>query len=167
MSTELVPVAEGFEIIDEGTVRIGSITFAAGPTGKVFPTSVEVFLDERVLDLGPIREPYARCGTHLHFDNGWTLSVQWGTGNYCENRNFGGVLNGVAAAGQHNFRRCPDAEIMLFHREREANYALSEFDSVRGWVTPADVLEMLPVIARMSPTDERLPKDWSDESEDA
>lgn len=162
--TEVVPVeVDGFEIVDEHTVRIGNLTFTAGPTGKVFPSSVDVFLDERVLDMGSIREPYARCGTHLHFTNGWTLSVQWGTGNYCENRNFGGVLNGVAAAGEHNFRRCPNAEIMLFHQEREATYALQEYDNVRGWVTPAEVIAMLPTIHRMSPTDERSTKDWSDE----
>lgn len=162
MSAELAPVAEGFEIIDERTVRIGSITFTTGPTGKVAPASVEVFLDEQVLDHGRIREPYAMCGTHLHFDNGWTLSVQWGTGNYCENRNFGGVLNGVAAAGQHDFRKCPNAEIALFHEERDTYYALSGFDDVRGWVTPDEVLEMLPAIARMSPTETRAKKDWSD-----
>lgn len=166
MSAELVPVVEGFEIIDESTVRIGSITFTAGPTGKVAPARVDVFLDERVLDLSSIREPYARCGTHLHFDNGWTLSIQWGTGNYCENRNLGGVLNGVAAAGDHNFRKCPNAEIALFRQERDTYrntyYALSEFDDVRGWVTPDEVIEMIPVVARMSPNDARATKDWSD-----
>lgn len=163
MSTELVATeVEGFEVLDESTVRIGSVTFTTGPTGKVAPSSVEVLLDEQVLDMGSIREPYARCGTHLHFDNGWTLSVQWGTGNYCDNRNFGGALNGAAAAGQHNFRKCPNAEILLFHLEREVTYALGEYDDVRGWITPTEVLAMLPTIARMSPTDERTTKDWSD-----
>ena len=26
-------------------------------------------------------------GFQLTFDNGWTISVQWGVGNYCSNRN--------------------------------------------------------------------------------
>lgn len=27
-------------------------------------------------------------GFHVEFENGWTVSVQWGRGNYCDNYNF-------------------------------------------------------------------------------
>lgn len=27
-------------------------------------------------------------GFQMKFDNGWTVSVQWGTGNYCNNRDL-------------------------------------------------------------------------------
>lgn len=27
-------------------------------------------------------------GFHMTFENGWTASVQWGAGNYCDNRSF-------------------------------------------------------------------------------
>jgi hypothetical protein len=29
-------------------------------------------------------------GIHMTFANGWTVSIQWGIGNYCDNRwNYG------------------------------------------------------------------------------
>ena len=31
-------------------------------------------------------------GFHITFSNGWTASVQWGWGNYCENRSDGSAI---------------------------------------------------------------------------
>lgn len=75
-------------------------------------------------------------GFHMNFANGWTVSVQFGGGNYCINHdedlwatNPDSVDAEVAAWG-------PDGQMVNFGN-----------DTVRGWQTPAAVLALLNAAA--------------------
>lgn len=78
-------------------------------------------------------------GFHITFENGYTVSVQWGPGNYCDN---------------HDVRIYPEEPPKLGWESREAETAVwaedrdlitlpGDADSVQGYRTPAQVLELL------------------------
>ena len=86
-----------------------------------------------------------RKGFHITFENGLTVSVQWGAGNYCDNRE------------SWDFSHMKDmesstAEVAVWSngngRWLNANNFLSEEDAdwcddVVGWLTPAQVVDLL------------------------
>lgn len=76
-------------------------------------------------------------GFHITLDSGYTLSVQFGGGNYCANR-------------QRDVRErdlsSPDAEIAVW-RGKGGLLPLPGGDSVVGWVTPAQVLDILVALS--------------------
>ena len=67
-------------------------------------------------------------GFHITFENGWTVSVQWDTINYCERRNK--VGNGPSK----------NAEVSAWKGGGRA-------DAPRGWLTPAEVLAYVVEVA--------------------
>lgn len=70
-------------------------------------------------------------GFHKHFDNGWTLSVQWGSGNYCESR-------------EHpEMTRSKTAEIAVWRTKGGEWGRWEDGDTVQGWVTSDFVLELI------------------------
>ena len=84
-----------------------------------------------------------RKGFHMTFENGLTVSVQWGGRNYCENHD------------NMDFSHTKDmesrnAEVAVWSNERwlNANNFLSEeeadwCDDVVGWLTPEQVVDLL------------------------
>ena len=66
-------------------------------------------------------------GFHITFENGYTVSVQFGKGNYSDQ---GETTTEVAAWG-------PDRKWVK----------LSEYDDIKGWCTPNEVLEIMNQIA--------------------
>lgn len=84
-----------------------------------------------------------RKGFHITFENGLTVSVQWGGGNYCENHD------------NIDFSRIKDmesknAEVAVWSNEcwLNANNFLSDEDAdwcddVVGWLTPEQVVDLL------------------------
>ena len=84
-----------------------------------------------------------RNGFHITFENGLTVSVQWGGGNYCENHY------------NIDFSRTKDmesknAEVAVWSNEcgLNANNFLSDEDAnwcddVVGWLTPEQVVDLL------------------------
>lgn len=83
-------------------------------------------------------------GFHITFDNGWTASVQWGTGNYCSNRNLNihyttELDKEVGATGSE------DAEIAAW--DKSGNWYNFGADEVKGYVTPNKVLMFLNMVA--------------------
>jgi len=66
-------------------------------------------------------------GFHITFKNGYTISVQFGKGNYSDK---GETTAEIAAWG-------PDGEWMI----------LGEGDTVRGWCSPDEVLEVMNTVA--------------------
>lgn len=83
-------------------------------------------------------------GFHMTFDNGWTASVQWGFGNYCDNYNTldsrSSTLSDVAAA-----KGCKTAEIAAWDKGGTMyNFGA---DEVKGYVTPNEVLMFLNMVA--------------------
>jgi len=97
-------------------------------------------------------------GFQLEFDNGWTASVQFGIGNYCNNRdNRGNPFKDIP-----EFLQCDNAEIAAWPTESRrggktgkttpANdrgwYEFSDGQEVNGWQTTAEVLEFLQLVAK-------------------
>lgn len=72
-------------------------------------------------------------GFHITFENGWTVSVQFGRGNYCENYNF--EEYGSAPPSQN-------AEIAAWGPNGECHY-FDNGDNVMGYQSPEQVLSFM------------------------
>ena len=88
-------------------------------------------------------------GFQLEFDNGWTASVQFGIGNYCNNRdNRGNPFKDIP-----EFLQCDNAEIAAWRTDSKGStsngwYQFSDGQEVNGWQTTAEVLEFLQLVAK-------------------
>ena len=83
-------------------------------------------------------------GFHMTFDNGFKASVQWGFGNYCDNRSM----------LQHDFegKTAPassTAEVAAFTPSGEF-VAMSNGDDVMGHLNANEVLAFLNAVAGLS-----------------
>jgi len=107
---------------------------------KPFPWAEKV--NEADVDTDSLK--WRSRGFWLKFENGYTLSVQFGTGNYCANRDFPSV-------DSKWHEDCPDAEIALWDRH-DAWYEWED-DTVRGWCTPDEVLTVIETVSSW-PNDE-------------
>jgi hypothetical protein len=86
-------------------------------------------------------------GFHITFENGYTVSVQFGLGNYCDNygdifsigvEDFSKVSEAMGKKGSKN------AECAVWKRKGSLiEHPLFDNDSVGGYMTPAQVLELL------------------------
>ena len=90
---------------------------------------------------------YTHKGFQMTFPNGYTVSVMFGAGNYCEhryNQDVEPILGAtVPVWGRHSSE---DAEVAVLGPDD--NFVLGwpgcpESDQVRGWVTPAEVLAVM------------------------
>lgn len=80
-------------------------------------------------------------GFHITFVNGYTVSVQFGEGNYCAVR--------YGKDGDDS----PNAEVAAW-QERDSGWVkLGENDDVIGWQTPDQVLEIMNKIATLPKKD--------------
>jgi hypothetical protein len=75
----------------------------------------------------------------MTFANGWTVSVQWGHGNYCENRDKGGFIDfeRYHAGELQDFSESKSAEIAAW--DADGNYHNFGRDEVKGWCSPDEV----------------------------
>lgn len=81
-------------------------------------------------------------GFHVKFENGWTVSVQFGPGNYCENKNSDCKLPRAI-----DLWTSPDAEIAAW--DAQGNWHHFESDDVEGQQTPAQVLAFMNKISSL------------------
>jgi hypothetical protein len=79
-------------------------------------------------------------GFALTFSNGWTVSVQFGPGNYCENR-----ATDFDAPRKAGVWQCATAEIAAWDRNR-IWHSFGD-DEVKGYCTPNEVLAFCQMIA--------------------
>lgn len=86
-----------------------------------------------------------RKGFQMTFDNGLTASVQWGAGNYCDNRNtsdFGLYLFSKDAESN-------TAEVAVIYNGELINITpfltndQSNDGEVAGWLTPSEIVDFL------------------------
>lgn len=78
-------------------------------------------------------------GFQVTFENGWTVSVQFGPGNYCENKSMA-IGRDDALAGK---RGSLDAETAVWGPDGQFIQREGTDDTVQGWQSPAQVLELL------------------------
>jgi hypothetical protein len=86
-------------------------------------------------------------GVHFTFDNGWTLSIQIGGGNYSENYDF--------PIGKEKEGRLPPsstAEIAYWPPSGEMQrFGGKDGDTVKGYVPFNEVLKWISKVSRMKP----------------
>jgi hypothetical protein len=87
-------------------------------------------------------------GFQLQFENGWTVSVQFGQFNYCDNQfpleDLEQLFN-TPPTGPPDTISSPNAEIAAW--DTEGNWYRFDDDTLRGYVTPNEVLEFMNMIA--------------------
>jgi hypothetical protein len=83
-------------------------------------------------------------GFRITFDNGWAVSVQWGSFNYCEHHN-GATPFGVEM--RTNIWHSRNAEVAVFNNRGEMVAIDGGHDPVIGYQTPDDVARIIADIA--------------------
>lgn len=77
---------------------------------------------------------YGSRGFQMKFTNGWTVSVQFGFGNYCDNRDDPKTSS-------------PNAEIAAWDKD-DYWYNFGD-DKVQGWVKAEEVAEFIHRISKL------------------
>ncbi len=91
-------------------------------------------------------------GFQITFATGWTLSVQFGPGNYCDNFNM----------NTRFYRELPgrvtseNAEIAILNPQGEL-VDLGHGDQVAGYINVMDVLKYIPMIQLLAPDETEIP----------
>tara|TARA_R100001015_G_C4416609_1_gene18814 strand:- start:83 stop:454 length:372 start_codon:yes stop_codon:yes gene_type:complete len=95
-------------------------------------------------------------GFRMTFENGFSISVQWGVGNYCEKRDSGEWNE----ATKHDFWSSNSAEIAVFNKEGRdsmipiTGYTLENTDGteesytdvVSGWLSTDTVAKCITIV---------------------
>ena len=91
-------------------------------------------------------------GVNIKFENGYAVSIQWGFGNYCANKeafeygsdDYTTKQRELGELGSH------DAECAVFNLEGELMADVPDWhDSVNGWMSPDDVLKLMNWVAEL------------------
>ena len=142
---------EDFKCVD-GMYYVGDVIDVDGN-----PWVWEHELEKLINDLNqPKVNPQFRStmnkGFAMTFENGWTISVQWGTGNYCEARDLVGGFD-AAMKVEGGIWKSPSAEIAIWSgTERgEFNYQFENGDTVRGWCSPDEVASWINKVSNFKP----------------
>jgi hypothetical protein len=87
-------------------------------------------------------------GFRMTFKNGWSISVQWGPGNYISDRS-----RDLDGPQKNELWPSVNAEIAIFQPDGEWHRPEGEdwSDDVKGWVTPDEVLCYMNLIASKPP----------------
>lgn len=75
-------------------------------------------------------------GFNVTFGNGWTVSVQWGRGTYCDNRHSVSMIDGSA-----------NAEIAAW--DKDGVWHDFGGEQVKGWQTPDEVARFISFISNL------------------
>jgi hypothetical protein len=81
-------------------------------------------------------------GFHLTFENGLTISVQWGWCNYCSNKTLSkGLKDELTTLIQNRTFDAISAEIAVW--DAEGTWMNFEHDQVKGWVSADEVADYI------------------------
>lgn len=85
-------------------------------------------------------------GFQLTFDNGYTVSVQFGHYNYCDARNYNERYNDWR--DHEAIHACQNAEVAIWYGDRGPFVDLDKTPSdVFGYQTPKDVAKIIATVA--------------------
>ena len=76
-------------------------------------------------------------GFQMTFESGWTISVQWGRGNYCERMN-----SSIDEDRKQMTVESTSAEIAIWNKDGEW-YTFDNGDTVLGYLTADEVAEWI------------------------
>lgn len=97
-------------------------------------------------------------GFHMTFSNGYTLSVQFGMGNYCEHyKTFrdgdGDIIGKMKEPRKAEKWSCKDAEIAILNPKGElvnlSEIGLEDGDTVKGYVGPEEVCNYIDLVRNL------------------
>ena len=96
-------------------------------------------------------------GFAMTFDNNYTISVQWGTENYCEKKNT--TIHSTdphwpVDPMEHTRWESLSAEIAVFEGERMLSVATDGVDDVIGWLGTDDVAKIITIVQSAHPDNE-------------
>jgi len=80
-------------------------------------------------------------GFQMTFANGYTISVQFGNGNYCDNRYYGNPLSGDQSVPPSS-----NAEVAVWDKDGNWVQLRPDGDEI-GWQTPDDVAALIASIS--------------------
>jgi len=89
-------------------------------------------------------------GFHLTFENGLTISVQWGFGNYCSNKC--GRWNELEELQKNRTFGSETAEIAVW--DESGKWMLFENDQVKGWLQADEVADYITKVKNATSLDE-------------
>jgi hypothetical protein len=99
-------------------------------------------------------------GFQITFDNGWTVSVQFGPGNYCEHHHSMGIM-AYEAPQKTTLWEAMQAEIAAWNSRNQ--WLPFEYDTVAGYKSPAEVLAFINRVSALpADFDPGKPKSWAD-----
>jgi hypothetical protein len=81
-------------------------------------------------------------GFAMTFNNGFTISVQWGTENYCEKRH---TTIHPTDPMEHKRWDSLSAEIAVF--DNEEMISIGDTDEVLGWCSAEDVAKYIAIVS--------------------
>jgi hypothetical protein len=87
-------------------------------------------------------------GFQLTFENGWTVSVQWGPGNYCD-RQSSDVKDYDAPMKGDGFWTSTHAEVAAWNSDYE--WLPFDYDTVKGWLKTDEVAEFIAKVKALAP----------------
>jgi hypothetical protein len=106
-------------------------------------------------------------GVQITFDNGITVSIQWGPGNYCGDYWKFNQLDKWDAPKKSRFWESPNAEVAIFWANKSGEWLTKEAcsavrseeagDDVLAAVSPADVVRYLAWAAAHAPAEPSAP----------
>jgi len=94
------------------------------------------------------------AGFWITFRNGVTVSVQFGYGNYCKNRDNEKVKGWLLDSPECGEVSSEDAEVAVIYKERFITRMYKNEGDVLGWQTPEDVLNILNWASKL--TEEKI-----------
>ena len=80
-------------------------------------------------------------GFQMTFANGYTISVQFGNGNYCDNRHYGELVSFEQPVPPSS-----NAEVAAWDKDGHW-LKLGEYDDVIGWQTPDQIAAIIADIS--------------------
>lgn len=119
--------------------------------GIGLPTAAEEVLPNRIgfksvgKEMSPGFHTRDSQGFQVTFENGFTVSVQFGFGNYCENK-ADRQVNGLVRMVD-----CKDAEVAVFY-PNGGFVPISDggsADDIAGWVSPDHVAVLMAIVAQL------------------
>ena len=90
-------------------------------------------------------------GFAMTFENNYTISVQWGTENYCEKR-----ITSIHPTDPMEHKRWDSlsAEIAVFDDEKMINISSDGVDAVIGWLGTEDVAKVIAIVSSAGSVEE-------------
>ena len=80
-------------------------------------------------------------GFRMKFENGFSISVQWGAENYCEKKSFNTDID----PRKERIWESTSAEIAVFNDE--GIVSIGGDDQVIGWLSPDEVAKVIEIVA--------------------